>query len=94
MVARGLLAVALATGVFASAVGVVAAKHESRQAFIDQQQALSQRDVLNLEWTQLQIEQSTWATQGRVEKQARERLDMIQPDSDRIVVIGGSSWAR
>ena len=94
MVARGLLAVALATGVFASAVGVVAAKHESRQAFIDQQQALSQRDVLNLEWTQLQIEQSTWATPGRVEEQARERLDMIQPDSDRIVVIGGSSWAR
>ncbi len=94
MVARGLLAVALATGVFASAIGVVAAKHEARQAFVDQQQALAQRDVLNLEWTQLQIEQSTWATQGRVEEQARRQLGMIQPDSDRIVVIGGDAWVR
>ncbi|WP_019626886.1 cell division protein FtsL [Thioalkalivibrio sp. ALJT] len=94
MVLRGLLAVVLATGVFASAIGVVTAKHEARQAFIDHQQALAQRDALNLDWTQLQIEQSTWATQGRVEERAREHLGMFPPDSERVVVIGGDAWAR
>lgn len=94
MVFRGLLLVALGVAVFASAVGVVAAKHESRQAFIAHQAALAERDALNLEWTQLQIEQSTWATQARIEEQAREQLGMIKPDTGRIVVIGGPTWAR
>ncbi len=93
MVARGLLFVTLGVGVFASAVGVVAAKHEAREAFVTHQAVLAERDALNLDWTQLQIEQSTWATPARIETQAREELGMIQPDSDRIVVIGGSQWA-
>lgn len=94
MVFRGFMLIALATGVFASAVGVVAAKHESRQAFIEHQSELAERDALNLEWTQLQIEQSTWATQGRIEQQARDELGMIKPEPDRIVVIGGRTWER
>ncbi|MBS3800818.1 MAG: cell division protein FtsL [Thioalkalivibrio sp.] len=94
MVARGVLAVTLAVAVFACAIGVVVAKHEARQAFIEQQQQLARRDALNLEWTQLQIEQATWATPGRIEERARERLNMMRPDSDRIVVIGGDAWAR
>jgi len=93
MVFRGLLLVALAVAVFASAVGVVAAKHESRHAFIAHQATLAERDRLNLEWTQLQIEQSTWATQARIEAQARE-LGMIKPDSERVVIIGGPAWER
>ncbi|WP_018138000.1 MULTISPECIES: cell division protein FtsL [unclassified Thioalkalivibrio] len=94
MVFRGFILIILATGVFASAVGVVAAKHEARQAFITHQSELSERDALNLEWTQLQIEQSTWATQGRIEQQALEELGMIKPEPDRIVVIGGRTWER
>lgn len=84
----------LAALVFASAVGVVVARHEARQAFTEHQAELSERDALNLEWTQLQLEQATWATQARIETAARERLGMIRPGPDRIIYVGSVPWAR
>jgi len=84
----------LAALVFASAVGVVIARHEARQAFMEHQSELKERDALNLEWTQLQLEQATWATQARIETAARERLGMIRPGPDRIIYVGGGPWAR
>ncbi|MFO8006030.1 cell division protein FtsL [Thioalkalivibrio sp.] len=88
------LQILLAAFVFASAVGVVIARHEARQAFIQHQAELQERDLLNLEWTQLQLEQATWATQARIEAAARDRLGMIQPGPDRIVYVEGRTWAR
>jgi cell division protein FtsL len=84
----------LAALVFASAVGVVGARHEARQAFMEHQSELKERDALNLEWTQLQLEQATWATQARIETAAHERLGMVRPGPDRIVYVGGGPWAR
>jgi cell division protein FtsL len=89
-----ILQIVLAALVFASAVGVVVARHEARQAFIEYQAELKERDALNLEWTQLQLEQATWATQGRIETTALERLGMIRLGPDRIVYVGGASWVR
>lgn len=89
-----LLQVLLAGCVFASAVGVVVARHEARQAFIEHQAELKDRDALNLEWTQLQLEQATWATQARIESAGRDRLGMIRPGPDRIVYVEGGAWAR
>ncbi|MDH4274183.1 MAG: cell division protein FtsL [Gammaproteobacteria bacterium] len=40
-----------------------------------------------MEWGQLQLEQSAWATHIRVEAIARERLGLIQPPPDKVVVI-------
>lgn len=94
MVWRGLAIVALSAGAFASALGVVVARHEARQVFVDQQAVMAERDRLNLQWTQLQIEQSTWATPGRIERHARDELGMLQPDAERLVVIGGDAWGR
>ena len=88
-----ILQLLLAALVFASAVGVVIVRHEGRQIFIEHQSDLQERDALNLEWTQLQLEQATWATQGRIETAARERLGMIRPGPDRIVYVGGATWA-
>jgi cell division protein FtsL len=89
-----ILQVVLAALVFASAIGVVVARHEARQAFIEHQSELKERDELNLEWTQLQLEQATWATQARIETTARERLGMIRPGPDRIVYVGSGPWVR
>lgn len=89
-----ILQLVLAALVFASAVGVVLARHEARQAFIEYQAELSARDGLNLEWTQLQLEQATWATQARIETAAHERLGMIRPGPDRIVHVEVGPWAR
>jgi cell division protein FtsL len=89
-----ILPVLLAVLVFASAVGVVVARHEARQAFIEHQAELKQRDALNLEWTQLQLEQATWATQARIEAAGHDRLGMIRPGPDRTVYVEGSAWVR
>lgn len=85
--ANSLLAVLLAVLVLASAVSVVYARHDARQLFIELQQLTAERDTLNIDWGRLQIEHSTWASPGRVEQIARERLGMREPDPARVVII-------
>ena len=77
----------LAGFVVASALSVVWVKHESRKLFGTLQKLERIRDDLNVEWGQLQLEQSTWATHGRIEAVARERLGMQLPQTEGIVLV-------
>jgi cell division protein FtsL len=81
----GLGLVVLATLV--SAFGVVYAKHENRKLFITLQVLQAERDAMNVEWGQLQLEQSTQATHARVDVEARGRLGMQSPDPKAIIII-------
>lgn len=81
----GLGLVLLAT--LASALGAVYAKHENRKLFIELQALQAERDAMNVEWGQLQLEQSTQATHARVDAEARTRLGMRSPDPKAIVII-------
>jgi cell division protein FtsL len=45
------------------------------------------RDQLDDEWGRLLLEQSTLARQGRVERLARERLEMVIPGSTEVVIV-------
>jgi cell division protein FtsL len=83
----GLLGVALAVAVVGSAVAAVDARHQARQRFIELQALHRDRDELNIEWRQLQIERSTWAAHARVEQLAREKLDMAVPLPKDIEVV-------
>ena len=62
-----------------SAMALIYTKHESRKLFVDLEQLTSERDALNIEWGQLQIEQSTWATHARIEKVATDELSLMRP---------------
>jgi cell division protein FtsL len=62
-------------------------KHESRKLFVDLQQLQTVRDDLNVEWGQLQLEQSTWATPGRIENVAVSRLGMVIPEPQAVVTV-------
>jgi cell division protein FtsL len=73
--------------VLASAVGVVYAKHEARSRFYELQKLTQQRDDLDIEWGQLQLEQSTWATHGRIERAAREDLRMTIPQPGELRLV-------
>lgn len=74
--------------VVATALGVVASKHGSRQQFLQLQTLEKARDDLIIEWGQLQLEQSTWATHGRVEQLARKQLKMKIPRvGDTVMVL-------
>ena len=70
-----------------SALALVYTKHESRKLFIELEQLTTERDELNIEWGQLQIEQSTWATHARIEKVATDELSLVRPAAKEIFVI-------
>lgn len=85
--ARGILFVLLIMAVFASAVAVVRVRHENRQAFMVLQELERQRDTLQIEWGRLQLEYSTWADPARIERLAREQLEMRPPRADEVRII-------
>ena len=70
-----------------SALTIVYTKHESRKLFVELEDLATERDALNIEWGQLQIEQSTWATHARIERVAVEEMSLIRPQPDDIYVI-------
>lgn len=71
----------------ASALGVVAAQHQSRKLYIELEREMARAHSLEVEWGQLQLEQSTWAAHARVEKLAREKLGMHPPAPGQVVVV-------
>jgi len=77
----------LVIAVFASAVKVVISQHQARKIFGELQKLELTRDELNEEWGRLQLEQSTWATDDRVEMIARSQLGMVNPDPKSIVLL-------
>jgi cell division protein FtsL len=77
----------LAGMVFASALGVVYTQHQARKSFVELQALQAVRDELNIEWGRLQLEQSTWATHGRIEVIARDKLDMMIPSPAAVVLV-------
>ena len=70
-----------------SAIALIYTKHESRKLFVELEALTTARDELNIEWGQLQIEQSTWATHARIEQVATDDLSLVRPDSTEIFVI-------
>jgi cell division protein FtsL len=82
-----LLTIVFAIVCVMSAMALVYTKHESRKLFIELEQLTTERDELNIEWGQLQIEQSTWATHARIEKVAADELALVRPKATEIYVI-------
>jgi len=70
-----------------SAIALVYTKHESRKLFVQLEGLTHERDGLNIEWGQLQIEQSTWAQHARIEQVATEDLALVRPNASEIFVI-------
>ncbi len=81
------LLVVMILAVLVSAVSVVEAKHQSRKRFVALQALEKVRDQMDVEWGQLQLEQGTWATHSRVERIAREKLHMVNPKMDEVVIV-------
>ncbi len=77
----------LAALVFATALAVVFSTHTSRKLFVEMEELLKVRDDLNAEWGRLQLEQSTWATHGRIEQAASDKLDMVIPSPGSVVIV-------
>ena len=81
-----LIAILFFANVF-TGVGIVYSKHSMRKSFIELQTLQKKYDELQVNWGRLQLEQSAWATHGRVEKLAREKLKMDLVHKERLVFL-------
>lgn len=73
--------------VLASAIAVVHTRHEARTLFVQLEQLSAERDRLNIEWGQLQLEQSAWSNHGFVERVASDRLHMTLPRPEEVRIV-------
>ncbi|WP_028451767.1 cell division protein FtsL [Chitinilyticum aquatile] len=69
------------------ALSVITSSHRARKLYGELQKEENQSRKLDLEWGQLQLEQSTWAIHSRVEIEAAQKLDMLVPPSNRVQTI-------
>ena len=74
-------------GALGSAAGAIYCKHRARQMFVELEQLNARRDNLEIEWGQLQLEQSAWSTQAFVERVATTKLHMAMPPPKEIEIV-------
>lgn len=59
------------------ALALVNAQYQARQLFIELERAASQARQLDIEWAQLQLDQSTLGKNARIEASATRDLNMV-----------------
>ncbi|MCE9550447.1 MAG: cell division protein FtsL [Betaproteobacteria bacterium] len=69
------------------ALSVVTSQDKARKLFVELQKEKDRSQQMEVEWGQLQLEQSTWAMPARVEKIAVDKLQMQVPKSRQIQFI-------
>jgi cell division protein FtsL len=70
-----------------SAAGAIYSKHRARELFVTLERLNNQRDNLEVEWGQLQLEQSAWSTHAFVERVASTKLKMATPPPKEIELV-------
>ena len=84
----------LLIGAVICALGAVTSQHKARKLFQALEGEQERAGQLDVEYGQLQLELSTWATSPRIEKIAREKLRMRVPEPSRVVTAQLPGGAR
>jgi len=84
---RLMFAIGLGVALFVSAVAVVYVQHYRRMQFVELRKLERERDAMEVEWGQLKLEQSTWATHERIERLALDKLDLYMPPAADVVLV-------
>lgn len=69
------------------ALALVTSQHQARRLFVQLQDEQQRGRDLEIEFGQLQLEQSTWAMQSRIEQVASKKLGMRVPPVARVRVV-------
>ncbi|NOU00791.1 MAG: cell division protein FtsL [Gallionella sp.] len=69
------------------ALSVVTSQHKARKLYVSLQQEKDSAQKIEVEWGQLQLEQSTLATLARIEKVAMRRLQMQLPKKEQVQYV-------
>jgi cell division protein FtsL len=78
---------ALVVAMLVSAIAVVWTRHQTRVLFVQLTQLQGQRDALNIEYGQLELEQATWAEPRRIDSEARTKLGMFMPAPQDVQLV-------
>jgi len=70
-----------------SAAAVIHARHRARELFVELEKLNTRRDNLEIEWGQLQLEQSAWSSPAFVEQVAMTQRPMAMPAPRSIKVV-------
>ncbi len=70
-----------------TSLGVVNSQDRARKLYFELEQQEEFAKKMNVEYGQLQLEQSTWSMHSRIEDIAESKLHMQVPDAVRIQVI-------
>jgi cell division protein FtsL len=75
----------------ACALALVTSQHKARKLYTELEKEQDIAKQIDVEWGQLQLEQSTWAMHSRVEKIASGQLRMRVAPQDRVRVVPGAA---
>lgn len=70
-----------------SAFGVIYCRDTNRQLCNQLQVLATKSDNLHVEWSRLLLEESTWATQSRIQRKAHKELHMYQPVKRTLIKV-------
>ena len=70
-----------------SAAALVTSQHQARKLYAELEREKQAAKQIEVEWGQLQIEQSTWSMHSRIEKVASTRLRMQAPTADQTYML-------
>ncbi len=73
--------------VLSSAMTVIYVKHESRLLFAELRYTQKLQDLEMIQWSRLQLQNSTLATHSNVESRARKTLKMRIPENVQLVQL-------
>ncbi len=76
------------------ALALVTSQHKARKLFSELAQEQDVARQIDVEWGQLQLEQSTWAMHARIEKIASSRLQMHVPVSARTRLVSAEGYTQ
>lgn len=81
----GLLVGALWLAVLGSALATVSVSQDCRRLYAQLAELERTEHHLQVEWGRYLLERSTWASPGRIEKQARDKFGLRAPALDEII---------
>jgi cell division protein FtsL len=75
-----------------SALSLINSQYQARRLFIELERAQATAKQLEIEWAQLQLDQSSLAKHARIETNARRELNMIavSPERTQYLVMGAN----
>lgn len=83
----GIMNAILLLVIVVSAFMLVYLKDVYRRDFIDYQSRLNQAMHLQVEHNRLLLEESTWASDARIQEQANKILNMVVADTSEMIVV-------